>query len=753
MWWQRFLAAMRRARTRNPRNPRSFRQEFLACPRPLSVEPLESRVLMAADMTALTAGALFRPTVHEISPQGSFSPVGNGYSPSQIRRGYNLDQVLFGSVQGDGAGQTIAIIDAYHSPTITQDLHAFDAAFGLPDPPSFRVVAEDGSTHYPPTDPSGPGSLNWETETALDIEWAHALAPSANLLLVEAKAPTSQDLIQTAVDYARRQSGVSVISMSFGSGEYSGETQLDSVFTTVAGHNGVTFIAASGDSGTPAIYPAVSLNVLAVGGTTLSLDASGTYLHETGWDGSGGGISYYEPLPRYQSGVMAGLGRRGAPDVAFDADPNSGVPVYDSYNGGTRTPWIQVGGTSFSSPALAAMVAIANQGRALGGLDSLDGPTQTLPLLYALPGTDFHDIVSGNNGRSAGAGYDLVTGLGSPVGNRLLADMASATSYGNGGGASGGGDPITPPPNDNFAAASVLNGTSASDFGSTIYATQEAGEPAVAHVSGSHSVWWNWKAAASGTVVVTTRGSDFDTTLGVFAGNAVSALTSIAENDDEAVLQDILTSRVSFSAVAGTTYHIVVNGYHEAIGNVALGLTETAKPSSNSPANDNFSQRTVVSGGSVSATGSNANATAESGEPRITGERPAHSVWWSWTAPSSGQVTISTKGSNFDTLLGVYTGTSVNKLKVVAQNDQDGGRDTSRVTYRAVKGVTYQIAVDGYDRDTGRIALKISMAGAASSSRAAAANHAVAMSATAVDQALIEMLVWETVMRGKSSRR
>ncbi len=752
MWWQRLLAATRRARTRNPRNSLSFRQKELAHKRPLSFEPLERRVLMTADVTALAAGALFRPTVHEISPQGSFSPVGNGYSPAQIRHGYNLDQVLFGTVQGDGSGQTIAIIDAYHAPTITQDLHAFDAAFGIPDPPSFRVVAQDGTTHYPPTDPSGAGSLNWETETALDVEWAHALAPGANLLLIEAQAPTSQDLIQTAVDYARRQPGVSAITMSFGSGEYSAETQLDSLFTTVAGHSGVTFLAASGDSGTPAIYPAVSPNVLAVGGTTLSLDASGTYLHETGWDGSGGGVSYYEPLPAYQNGVMSGLWRRGAPDVAFDADPNSGIPVYDSYNGGTRTPWIQVGGTSFSSPAFAAMIAIANQGRALAGLDSLDGATQTLPLLYSLPRTDFHDVVSGNNGLSAGAGYDLVTGLGSPIANHLLLDMASATSYGAGGGSGGGGGSITPPPNDNFAAATVLSGTSASDFGSNVFATPEAGEPSSARVSGSHSVWWNWKAAASGTVVVSTRGSDFDTTLGAFTGNALGTLTSIAENDDEAILQDILTSRISFSATAGTTYHIVVNGYHDAIGNIALSLTETANPTGNAPANDSFAQRIVLSGTNVSVIGSNIHATAESGEPRITGERPAHSVWWSWTAPSTAQVTISTKGSNFDTLLGVYTGTAVNKLKIVAQNDQDAGLDTSRVVFRATKGITYQIAVDGYDRETGRIALKISIPGAAAAAPPAIANHAVPMSATAVDQALIEMIAWENTMRSKNSR-
>lgn len=692
---------------------------------------------------------LFHPTLTEISPQGSTSPVGHGFSPSQIRHAYGLDQVMFGNVVGDGSGQTIAIIDAYHSPTITQDLHAFDIAFGLPDPPSFRVVAQDGSTHFPSTDPSGRGSLNWETETALDVEWAHALAPAANLLLVEANAPTSSDLNQTAVDYARRQLGVSVISMSFGSGEYSGETALDSLFTTVAGHGGVTFVAASGDSGSPPIYPAVSTNVVAIGGTTLSLNASGNYQGETGWDGSGGGVSSYEPLPPWQNGVISGLWRRGAPDVAFDADPASGVPVYDSYNGGSA-PWIQVGGTSFSSPAWAAIVAVANQGRAIAGLDSLDGATQTLPLLYSLNTTDFHDITTGSNGLSAGTGYDLVTGRGSPIANLLIPDMASATSFGTGGGGGGsGGGPNSPPVNDNFAAATVLTGTSASVLGYNVGASQEAGEPSVARVSGGHSVWWSWRAPASGTVVVTTQGSDFDTTLGIFSGSAVNTLTSIAANDDESLFLGVLTSRVSFSAVAGATYRLAVDGYHGAVGNIALGLSQTVSPPVAVPANDNFAQRIVLSGSNVSTTGTNKNATVQSGEPRITGEPGKHSVWWSWTAPATGQVTISTKGSDFDTLLGVYTGTAVNKLKLVAQNDQDGARDTSRVSFRAVKGMTYQIAVDGFDGETGHIALSMVQAAPASSARATVTSSSHSQSAAATNRALLELMSFSTSIPGR----
>jgi subtilase family serine protease len=423
------------------------------------LEHLESRELLSATPARPLTQPVFHPTIAEVAPQGSSSPSGRGYSPSQIRHAYGLDQVLFGSVQGDGSGQTIAIIDAYHSPTITQDLHAFDTAFGLPDPPSFRVVAQDGSTHYPQTDPAGRGSLNWETETALDVEWAHAVAPGANILLVEANSAYWSDLGQTAVDFARRQPGVSVVSMSWGAGEFSSETTLDGYFTTVAGHGGVTFVGSSGDDGTPSIYPAASPNVVGIGGTRLSADSAGNYVGESGWSGSGGGVSHYEPLPAYQNGAMSGLWRRGSPDVGFDADPASGVPVLDSYNNGTSAPWLQVGGTSFSAPAWAGILAIADQGRAIAGLDSLDGATQTLPLLYSLSPADFHDVTQGSNGLSAGAGYDLVTGRGTPIGNRLIADMVAATTFGDGsggGGSGGGGGANTPPVNDAFASATAI---------------------------------------------------------------------------------------------------------------------------------------------------------------------------------------------------------------------------------------------------------------------------------------------------------
>ncbi|HEY2147849.1 MAG TPA: hypothetical protein VGH32_07920 [Pirellulales bacterium] len=156
-------------------------------------------------------------------PFASSSP--QGLTPTQIRHAYGFDQIVIVSVQGDGTGQTIAIIDAYDDPTIATDLQNFDLAFGIPDPPSFKKVSQTGSTtNLPGTDPAGAGNANgtWEMETSLDVEWAHALAPGASILLVEANDASNGNLMTSAVGYARSQPGVVAISMSFGQNDFSG---------------------------------------------------------------------------------------------------------------------------------------------------------------------------------------------------------------------------------------------------------------------------------------------------------------------------------------------------------------------------------------------------------------------------------------------------------------------------------------------------------------------------------------------------
>ncbi len=414
------LRPHRDGRFRSPGCRRPTRAGGLA-----SVEVLEGRTLLA------TSGASSPPpaiTPIETITQGNLpQPVGD--IPAQIRGAYGFDSIRFaGGIKGDGTGETIAIVDAYDQPNIKADLHSFDAQFGLPDPPSFRVVAQNGSANLPAKAPVG----SWGVEISLDVEWAHALAPGANILLVEANS-ASGDLF-TAATFAATQPGVVAVSMSWGSAEFAGEALYDGDFTTPAGHTGVTFLAATGDSGAPGEYPAASPNVVAVGGTqfTSPLDAQGDYTGETAWGdgvsgapGSGGGLSPYESQPAYQHGVVTqSATARATPDVAFDA--NTGVAVYDSSDY-PFNPWVDIGGTSLATPEWAALIAIADQGAVAIGHGTL-GNQAADTALYALAARTgsaaFHDIVTGSNGNAAGAGYDLVTGLGTPRAPSIAAALS-----------------------------------------------------------------------------------------------------------------------------------------------------------------------------------------------------------------------------------------------------------------------------------------------------------------------------------------
>ncbi len=386
----------------------------------LSLESLESRDLLSGFYPDL----ILQPQSGTAAPFATTSPT--GHSPGQISQAYGFDQISFngGSIAGNGSGQTIAIVDAYNQPNLASDLQHFDTAFGLPNPPHFAIVNQSGGSNLPAANAS------WGTEESLDVEWAHAMAPGANIVLVEANSSSESDLF-SAVQYAARQPGVSVVSMSWGGGEFSSESYYDSVFRTPAGHPGVAFIASSGDSDAPASYPATSPNVLAVGGTSLYLSGSG-YSSESAWSGSTGGISFYEAKPNYQqSAVGQSATQRTSPDVSYDANPNTGMSVYDSYGTPSGAHWLQVGGTSAGAPQWAALMAITDQGRALDGLGSLDSGTQLLPMLYQLPSSDYHDVTSGsstgNPHYGAGPGYDLVTGLGSPYANRIVAALSGQT--------------------------------------------------------------------------------------------------------------------------------------------------------------------------------------------------------------------------------------------------------------------------------------------------------------------------------------
>jgi len=337
-----------------------------------------------------------------------------GLYPSQIRKAYGIDLL-----RSTGAGKTIAIIDAYGNPTMAADLAIFDAQFNLPAA-SITIAQPDGT----------PGTnLNWAIETALDVEWAHAVAPSANILLVEAKSPLDTDLL-SAVDYANSH-GANVVSMSWGGPEFLGEDTFDTYFN----HAGVTYVASSGDTinGTEIQWPSVSSYVTAVGGTTLSLDANGNYLSERAWSGTVGGTSAFIPRPSFQDGFQS-ASNRGVPDVAFDADPNSGVAIYCQ----TSSGWLVVGGTSLSAPCWAGLFVLG----ALNGVPSVYAKASTSQ--YA---GNFHDITTGSAINPAATGYDLVTGLGSPIANNLVpcaATQVGVETLANGSGTIVGAQSVNP---------------------------------------------------------------------------------------------------------------------------------------------------------------------------------------------------------------------------------------------------------------------------------------------------------------------
>jgi subtilase family serine protease len=369
-----------------------------------------------------------------VAPNQSASPDGEGYTPAQLAQAYGFNQIKLpaGETFNDaGTGQTIAVIDPLDDPYIRSDLQTFDQTFNIGgaahDPTStgfLRVVNENGGSDLPPTDN---GHVDYGLETSLDVEWAHAMAPGANILLVETDTPFSFNDIGTAIETAARQPGVSVISMSFGLPDAPDEYFLDNLFTTPSGHQGVSFVASAGDSGgfNPG-YPAMSPNVLSIGGTTLPANAAGNPdgTQEYGWSLGGGGISSFEAEPAYQRGVQS-TGSRTNPDLAYDSDPNTGVAIYDTLYANAffpGKPWFEVGGTSAAAPQISSLVAIADQLRVAAKEGTLDGPNQLLPGIYQIAATDpnaFHDITSGNNGYAAGPGYDLVTGSARPTRSTL----------------------------------------------------------------------------------------------------------------------------------------------------------------------------------------------------------------------------------------------------------------------------------------------------------------------------------------------
>jgi subtilase family serine protease len=333
-------------------------------------------------VAAASAGGHYAHPYFHIRPGLTTSP--SGLSPATIKSVYAFSTSLTA-----GGGKTIAIVDAYDLPTAESDLNVFSSQFGLPACTTangcFSKVNQTGGTAYPRKD------AGWGLEIALDIEWAHAIAPGAHILLVEASSNSFTNLLK-AEDYANAHA--TYVSNSWGGSEFSGETAYDSHFVA-----GKAFVS-SGDAGLPAEYPSASPNVISVGGTTLHFDRNNAFTGETGWSGSGGGCSQYETKNAAQTTGSVSCGtKRATPDLSLDADPASGVSVYDTTRVQGLQGWITVGGTSASSPMTAGHAATVSG---------------TVNATYVYGGTpSYRDITSGNNGANCLVGYDLVTGRGS----------------------------------------------------------------------------------------------------------------------------------------------------------------------------------------------------------------------------------------------------------------------------------------------------------------------------------------------------
>jgi subtilase family serine protease len=322
-------------------------------------------------------------------------PTPPGYGPNDLRSAYNLASATA------GAGQTVAIVDAYDDPRAETDLGVYRTQFGLTACTTangcFRKVNQSGGASYPA------GNIGWAEEISLDLDMVSAICPNCHILLVEASSNSFADL-STAEDTAASL-GAAAISNSWGGGEYSTETDTE---TGHFHHPGVAITASTGDGGYGVEFPAASQYVTAVGGTTLNKAGTTRGWSETVWSGAGSGCSAYEPALAWQTTNSACPNNREVADVAAIADPNTGVAVYDTY---ATTGWLVFGGTSVASPIIASVYALAGNAASV--------TSGSLP--YSNTGS-LYDVTGGNNGScgtnlcNGEAGYDGPTGEGTPNG-------------------------------------------------------------------------------------------------------------------------------------------------------------------------------------------------------------------------------------------------------------------------------------------------------------------------------------------------
>lgn len=382
------------------------------------------------------------------------------YQPAQFEKAYDLTPLFSRGI--DGRGETIAIVDAFGSPTIVNDLHVFDTTFGLPDPPSLKIIAPAGPV--PAFDPTNDDMVGWAEETTLDVEWSHVFAPGANILLVETPVSETEGVtgfpeIVKAENYVINHNMADVISQSFGATENTFPSaasllNLRSAFVNAYLHN-VTVLGASGDTGATDYelnlsdlypyrvdsWPSTDPLVTSVGGTQLTLDDAGNRLApdmvwNDGYGAGGGGVSSIFSRPGFQDGVRNVVGgRRGTPDVSLSAAVDGAVVFYYTFLPG-HEGYHLVGGTSESTPEFAGIVAMADQ-VAHHRLGLING--QLYNLLRGRP-SGVVDITIGNNtfgpftnsdgntytvvGYKARPGYDLASGVGTIDAARFVPALA-----------------------------------------------------------------------------------------------------------------------------------------------------------------------------------------------------------------------------------------------------------------------------------------------------------------------------------------
>lgn len=563
-----------------------------------------SRLTLDAIQSSTRMQALAATTGESATPFASSSAV-TTYTPAQIRAAYGLSTLpavgaaLSASQAAQlGAGQTIYIVDALHDPNVAAELTAFNQKFGLSACTSQAIAttatlplasakASDGCTLsvvYSTT--SGTMSSTapaydsgWATEIALDVQWAHAIAPQARIVLIEAPDASLNSLL-AAIRLANAM-GPGIVSMSFGASEGSWTSSVDSAFTGT----GMSYLAATGDSGAAVAWPSVSTKVLAVGGTTLS--ASGTSRSEVAWSGTGGGLSAYVATPSYQTSQIPGVGslaRRSVADVAFNANPSTGQYVALIPKGSTATSWVSAGGTSLSTPQWAGLLAIANALRVQAGKAVLGAPHSQLYGLAASSTTYaslFADITSGSDGTcatcTARTGYDPLTGLGTPNATSLISALV--------------GSATTVTASAPVVSSATVNGTAGTALSYKVAVTSAnavsyalTGAPSGMAIASDGTV--SWAKPVAGSYAVTVTAKDSKTALsgqGVLTvviasastGTSASQAPTITANALSGVAGKPLTGAIGVSNAAGGSLSISITGIPSGVQLSLSGQTIT----------------------------------------------------------------------------------------------------------------------------------------------------------------------------------